>query len=391
MYQAPAILQSARTQPYRVIASRRVSVYDSAVMTCHCLKIPSRRYLRGPILLLAILATALCLAAVTGKPAAAAPSTPVVTTPTPVPTPTPNPQEKLQAWLLTPEALRQGGYIFLPLVMQSGSEGRDAEGGSTHADPGRFTYVVQPDDTLWSLALDFGRDLEAMSCTTTPTGSDAETLTPGQTIIVPALDDLCYTVTPGDTLAGIAARHGVAVEAIVAVPWNDFSQPPYVVRPRQRVLLPGARADAKPRPDHRTVSFPSDTWAVTPYKDWPYGDGKFIWPVTGWISQGAHPGHVALDIAVPYGTPVKAADRGKVIMAGWNPTGYGFRVVIDHGIDYVTLYAHLSDIYVKAGDVVGKGQVIGASGANGNITGPHLHFEIRDFGRLTDPLPLLSK
>ena len=89
--------------------------------------------------------------------------------------------------------------------------------------------------------------------------------------------------------------------------------------------------------------------------------------------------------------PVKAADRGKVIMAGWNPTGYGFRVVIDHGIDYVTLYAHLSDIYVKAGDVVGKGQVIGASGANGNITGPHLHFEIHDFGRLTDPLPLLPK
>ena len=157
------------------------------------------------------------------------------------------------------------------------------------------------------------------------------------------------------------------------------------------MLLPGVKAEAKPRADQHKISFPSDAWAVTPYKDWPYGDGKFIWPVTGWISQGAHPGHVALDIAAPSGAPVKAVDRGKVIMAGWNPTGYGFRVVIDHGIDYVTLYAHLSDIYVKAGDVVGKGQVIGASGANGNITGPHLHFEIRDFGRLTDPLPLLPK
>jgi LysM repeat protein len=250
---------------------------------------------------------------------------------------------------------------------------------------------VQPDDTLWSLALDFGRDLEAMSCVTTPTGADAERLMPGQTITVPALDDLCYTVTPGDTLASIAARHGLTVDAIVAIPWNDFAGPPYTVRPRQRVLLPGARGEAKPRPDHRTVSFPSDTWAATPYKDWPYGDGKFVWPVTGWISQGARPGHVALDIAVPSGTPVKAVDRGKVIMAGWNPTGYGFRVVIDHGIDYVTLYAHLSDIFVKVGDVVGKGQVIGVSGANGNITGPHLHFEIRDFGRLTDPLPLLPK
>jgi len=358
-------------------------------MTHHFGETSSRWFLRGPILILAILVLALCLALSAGKQAAAAPPGPIVTTPTPVPTPTPNMLELRRAWLLTPEAQRQGGFIFLPLVTQSGSESGDAGDGSTHADPGSFTYVVQADDTLWSLALDFGRDLEAMSCTTTPTGSDAETLTPGLTITVPALDDLCYTVTPGDTLAGIAARHGVGVEAIAAIPWNGFSQPPYAVRPRQRVLLPGARVEARPRPDHRTLSFPSDSWAVTPFKDWPYGEGKFIWPVTGWISQGAHPGHVALDIAVPSGTPVKAVDRGKVIMAGWNPTGYGFRVVIDHGIDYMTLYAHLSDIYVKAGDVVGKGQVIGASGANGNITGPHLHFEIRDFGRLTDPLPLL--
>jgi LysM repeat protein len=360
-------------------------------MKRYCWGSSTPKFLRELMLLLAIMTTALCLAQVAGKQVAAAPPAPVVTTPTPVPTQTPNPQEKLRAWLLTPEALREGSYIFLPLVMQSGSEGGDAGEGSTHADPSSFTYVVQADDTLWSLALDFGRDLEAMSCTTTPTGSDAETLTPGQTITVPALDDLCYTVTPGDTLTSIAARHGVAVADIVAIPWNGFSQPPYAVRPRQRVLLPGARAEAKPRADHRTVSFPSDSWATTPYKDWPYGDGKFIWPVMGWISQGAHPGHTALDIAVPSGTPVKAVDRGKVIMAGWNPTGYGFRVVIDHGIDYVTLYAHLSDIYVKAGDAVGKGQVIGASGANGNITGPHLHFEIRDFGRLTDPLPLLPK
>jgi murein DD-endopeptidase MepM/ murein hydrolase activator NlpD len=337
------------------------------------------------MLFLAILTAALCLVA--GKLVAAAPPAPVVTTPTPVPTPTLSPAELRRAWLLTPAAERQGGFLFLPLVMQDGG----AEDGSTHADPGRFTYVVQADDTLWSLALDFGRDLEAMSCTTTPTGSDAETLAPGRTITVPALEDLCYTVTPGDTLAGIAARHGVAVADIVAIPWNGFSRPPYSVRPRQRVLVPGARAEATLRPDHRAGGAPSDIWSVTQYKDWPYGDGKFVWPVTGWISQRAHAGHVALDIAVPYGTPVKAVDRGKVIMAGWNPTGYGFRVVIDHGIDYVTLYAHLSDIYIKAGDVVGKGQVIGASGANGNITGPHLHFEIRDFGRLTDPLPLLPR
>ena len=89
------------------------------------------------------------------------------------------------------------------------------------------------------------------------------------------------------------------------------------------------------------------------------------------------------------GRTCRLPTAGKVIYAGWNPTGYGFRVVIDHGIDYVTLYAHLSDIYVQPGDIVGKGQVIGLSGANGNITGPHLHFEVRDFGRLIDPRKVL--
>ncbi len=320
-----------------------------------------------------------------GQPGTAAPATPVITTPTPPPTPTPAPMTLRDRLLLTPEAERHGGFIFLPLAYRS------VGNGLPDSEPEAFRYVVQPGDTLWSLAFDFGRDLDTMACVTTPTGPVKEQLIPGQEIVVPALDDLCYTVTPGDTLASIAARHGLTVAEIVAVPWNGFARPPYTVQPQQRVLLPGARPKAAPRPDRSTISYPSDAWAATAYADWPYGDGKFIWPVEGPISQTARRGHVALDIAVPVGTPVKAADRGTVIMAGWNPTGYGFRVVIDHGIDYVTLYAHLSDIYVEVGQVVGKGQVIGASGANGNVTGPHLHFEIRDFGRLVDPLPLLPK
>lgn len=286
--------------------------------------------------------------------------------------------------MLTPEAERTHSFVFLPLVSGESGASRDLD-----VSEDAFTYTVQEGDTLWSLALNFGRDLDTMSCVTTPTGSDAETLTPGQIITVPALSDLCYTVTPGDTLAGIAARHGLTVDAVVSVPWNGFAAPPYRVVARQRVLLPGVRPNGEFRPEPRAVSIPGDALAGTEYADWPYGDGKFIWPVTGWISQGARVGHVALDIAVPTGTPVKAADRGTVVYAGWNPSGYGFRVVIDHHIDYVTLYAHLSDIYVEEGQVVAKGQVIGASGANGNVTGPHLHFELRDFGRLVNPLPLL--
>jgi len=340
----------------------------------------------GQIGWLTLLLALACAWACFPAPAAwAEPAPPVITTPTPRPTATPpvlSPREKL---LLTPEAQRRGQIIFLPLVVKDG--GRRVLEVSTES----FKYVVKPGDTLWTLALDFGRDLDTMSCATTPLGADAETLTPGQEITVPALQDLCYTVTPGDTLQNIAYAHDLTVADIVAVPWNGFVYPPYTVQPRQRVLLPGVRPDAQPRPDRHQVSIMSDDWAHTLYRDWPYGDGRFIWPVRGPISQGAHDGHWALDIAVPEGTPIQAADRGTVVLAGWSPVGYGFRVVIDHGNDYVTLYAHLRDIYVEKGQVVGKGQAIGVSGSNGNITGPHLHFELRDFGILTDPQTLLPK
>jgi murein DD-endopeptidase MepM/ murein hydrolase activator NlpD len=340
----------------------------------------------GRIGLLALITALACAWASFPAPAAwAEPAPPVITTPTPRPTATSPALSWREKLLLTPEAQRRGQIVFLPWVVKENSR------RALEAPPESFAYVVKPGDTLWTLALDFGRDLDTMSCATTPLGADVEALTPGQEITVPALKDLCHTVTPGDTLQNIAYAHGLTVADIVAVPWNGFLLPPYTVRPRQRVLLPGARPEAKPRPDHRQVSIMSDDWANTLYRDWPYGDGHFIWPVTGPISQAAHDGHWALDIAVPEGTPIQAADRGTVVLAGWSPVGYGFRVVIDHGNDYVTLYAHLRDIYVEKGQVVGKGQTIGVSGSNGNITGPHLHFELRDFGVLTDPQTLLPR
>jgi murein DD-endopeptidase MepM/ murein hydrolase activator NlpD len=124
--------------------------------------------------------------------------------------------------------------------------------------------------------------------------------------------------------------------------------------------------------------------------NWPFGSGNFTWPLAGWLTQGYRYDHRALDIAAPSGTPVAAADRGVVLRAGWNSQGYGLFVIIDHNIDYVTLYAHLSELFVTKGQVVAQGDLIGTVGSSGNSTGPHLHFEIRDFGRLTNPLELLS-
>ncbi len=107
-------------------------------------------------------------------------------------------------------------------------------------------------------------------------------------------------------------------------------------------------------------------------------------PLQGRLTQGAHPGHTALDLAVPQGTPVQSTMDGRVVFAGWNAQGYGNLVIVENG-PYRTYYAHLSQIPVAPGQQVQAGQVVGLSGNTGNSTGPHLHYEVRLNGRPIDP------
>ncbi|MGH3017330.1 MAG: murein hydrolase activator EnvC family protein, partial [Gaiellaceae bacterium] len=119
----------------------------------------------------------------------------------------------------------------------------------------------------------------------------------------------------------------------------------------------------------------------------------YIWPVLGtvtspygWRWGGMHEG---IDIAVPMGTPIRAAAAGTVIYAGWLG-GYGNLSVIDHGGGIATAYGHQSGIAAGNGAYVAQGQVIGYVGNTGHSTGPHLHFEVRVNGVPQDPLGYLS-
>ena len=114
-----------------------------------------------------------------------------------------------------------------------------------------------------------------------------------------------------------------------------------------------------------------------------------IWPVVGivsskfgWRRRGFHAG---IDIAADYGTPIVATAPGKVIYAGYK-RGYGYMVVIYHGYGYTTVYAHMSGIKVRRGDLVDRGTVIGFVGATGRATGPHLHYEVLKYGVRQDPI-----
>lgn len=99
--------------------------------------------------------------------------------------------------------------------------------------------------------------------------------------------------------------------------------------------------------------------------------------------------HRGVDLAVPTGTEVRAMAPGRVRFAG-TMAGFGNVIWIDHGGDVVSVYAHLSAMHVQEGQRVGGRQVVGLSGASGDVTAPHLHFEIRRWGREVDPVPLLG-
>ena len=101
--------------------------------------------------------------------------------------------------------------------------------------------------------------------------------------------------------------------------------------------------------------------------------------------------HKGIDIAKELGSSVNASLDGKVIKAGYNNGGYGNLIVIEHGNNMKTYYAHLSEIYVNVGDMVKKDDIIGAVGSTGNSTGPHLHFELRVDNQPVDPIKYIQQ
>jgi murein DD-endopeptidase MepM/ murein hydrolase activator NlpD len=132
----------------------------------------------------------------------------------------------------------------------------------------------------------------------------------------------------------------------------------------------------------------------TPTGPFRHGSGQLIWPVNGPITspfcerrpwEACHPG---IDIGVPSGTPIHAADSGRVSIAGW-VSGYGNYTCIQHTASLSTCYGHQSSIMVHVGESVSQGQVIGLSGCTGLCFGPHLHFEVRINGTPVNPLNYL--
>ncbi|MGH9604708.1 MAG: M23 family metallopeptidase [Terracidiphilus sp.] len=129
--------------------------------------------------------------------------------------------------------------------------------------------------------------------------------------------------------------------------------------------------------------------------DWTaLADAPSLWPVEGRVTSsfgerldpidGEGAFHTGVDIAAPYGTPVRAAAAGEVTGQDMG-RGYGRTVVLNHGHGVATVYAHLSGIAVMPGEQVAEGQIVGYIGVSGRSTGPHLHYEVRVDGVPVNP------
>jgi murein DD-endopeptidase MepM/ murein hydrolase activator NlpD len=116
--------------------------------------------------------------------------------------------------------------------------------------------------------------------------------------------------------------------------------------------------------------------------------GGFQWPAVGAITTYFSGWHNGIDIANSVGTPVRAAQAGVVTMSGWDNSGYGYMVRIDHGNGMQTLYGHASRLVVRAGESVDKGQLIMLMGSTGRSTGSHVHFSIFQGGGYSGLNPL---
>jgi len=271
-------------------------------------------------------------------------------------------------------------------VLSSVTEGEEMNTQISEKPRGEIIdYTVQPGDTVSGIAQKFGVSIDTIRWANDLTSIAA--IKPGQILKIPPVTGIVHKVKKGDTVYSLAKYYSTEAQGIVDYPFNTFvNDETFELAVGQILIVPDG---AKPK----EVPWSPTTYIArkTPDAGTVVASGQFVWPASGTISQSFRWYHQAIDIANKQAPVILAADSGRVVIAGWpDNIGYGNRVLIDHGNGFQTLYAHLSRIYVTAGQTVKRGDQIGQMGSTGRSTGVHLHFELRKEGALVDPLAYLK-
>jgi murein DD-endopeptidase MepM/ murein hydrolase activator NlpD len=185
-------------------------------------------------------------------------------------------------------------------------------------------------------------------------------------------------------MASPAAPVAALPQPVAAVPVPAPTTKVASAGPVQSARL--AVASPVPEEKEEAPSKPAETTSALPTFRWP-ARGKVI---TSYGAKTNGKSNDGINIAVPEGTPVKAAEDGVVAYSGNELKGYGNLVLVRHSNGYVTAYAHASELMVKRGDPIKRGQVIAKSGQSGEVGSPQLHFEIRKGSSPVDPLQFLN-
>lgn len=247
-------------------------------------------------------------------------------------------------------------------------------------------YTVKSGDTITSVANNFGVSNETIIWENNL--SKNGTLKEGQNLRILPVSGVAHKVESGDTIYSVAKKYQANAQAIIDFPFNDVGDN-FALTSGQNLIIPdGAPATETSKPA------PTQYLAATQIADTnisKLGNGQLVWPANGGISQFFSWYHPGIDVANLAGGQIRASDSGTVIISGWpDNSGYGNRVLLDHGNGYKTLYAHMSAVYVSAGQKVGKGEVLGAMGSTGRSTGTHLHFEVIREGKHINPYAVLG-
>ena len=210
--------------------------------------------------------------------------------------------------------------------------------------------------------------LWALACASTPDGKE-----------------LVHVVRPGENLYRISLHYGVPVDRLIR---SNRIRDVHALEVGQALRIPGARRDPPQATLAPRVASTDD------------GGGRqialrdtglvFEWPLRGHVSSyfgsRGRDHHEGIDIPAREGTPVVAAEAGRVVHSGGRLGDYGNVVIVKHAGRYATVYAHNRRNLVRIGEFVEKGQAIAQVGESGNASGPHLHFEIRRDRLAHDPL-----
>ncbi|MDB5505925.1 MAG: hypothetical protein JWR75_563 [Devosia sp.] len=257
-------------------------------------------------------------------------------------------------------------------------------GSPTLASGDAYVHVIQSGESLYTIARKY--DVTTQAIVVANGFSSPDKIFVGQKIKIPGRGDL----------NGTAQLSAPAPTQMAAIDEGQTSSPLVTTPPKMQstaaVADPTLLAPPEtPVPLATKVAVQAPVAAPAAGEPKMSGAEKFRWPVSGKvIADFAQSKQTGINIEIPEGSTVKAAENGTVIYVGSGVEGYGNLVLIRHPNGYVSAYAHLQTMSVSKGQIVNRGDNIALSGMTGSVTKPQLHFELRKGATPVDPLPMLA-